>query len=162
MHREDPDKGPPAAAALAKEHGGWVSAMNGESVTLRVPDEALDEVMDALPSLGEVAGRRVRAMDVTDAHADLATRIDNLQKSRERYMALLEKAQNVSDAAAVEREIERVTEQLELLQRQLETMEGRVQFAELSVSFSRKARPGPVGWVLYAVYSGVKWLFVWD
>src|SRR6267142_7078366 len=60
VHREDPEKGPPAAAALAKEHGGWVSAMYGENVTLRVPNEALDEVMDALPSLGEVAGRRVR------------------------------------------------------------------------------------------------------
>src|SRR4051812_15768660 len=81
VHREDPEKGPPAAAALAKEHGGGVSAMNGETVTLRVPDEALDVVMDALPSLGEVAGRHLRALDVTDAHADLEARIDNLQKS---------------------------------------------------------------------------------
>src|SRR4051812_23508404 len=122
VHRDDPEKGPPAAAALAREHGGWVAAMNGENVTLRVPNEALDGVMDGLPSLGEVAGRHVRATDVTEAHADLETRIENLQKTRERYLALLEKAENVTDAAAVEREIERVTGQLELLQRQLESM----------------------------------------
>jgi hypothetical protein len=119
-------------------------------------------VLDALSSLGEVAGRHIRAVDVTEAHADLQTRIENLEKSRERYLALLEKAQSVSDAASVEKELERITGQLELLKRQLEQTQSRIEFAELSVSFSRKARPGPVGWVLYALYSGVKWLFVWD
>ena len=136
--------------------------MSGEAVTLRVPNEALDEVMDALPTLGEVARRHVRAIDVTDAHSDLEARIENLQKTRDRYLALLEKAENVQEAATVEHELERVTAQLEQLQRQLQSLEVKIEYAELSVSFSRKARPGPVGWVFYALYTGVKWLLVWD
>lgn len=162
MHRDDPEKGPPAAAALAKEHGGWVAALSDAKVTLRVPDAALDAMMDALPSLGEVAARHVRATDVTDARRDLQTRIETLEKTRLRYLALLEKAQSVADATAVERELERVTVQLELLRGQLEAMEGRIAYAELSLEFSRQVRPGPVGWLFYAVYSGVKWLLVRD
>src|SRR5260221_7116089 len=58
VHREDPEKGPPAAAALAKEHGGGVSAMNGERVTLRGTNQELDRGIHALPSLGGVTRRR--------------------------------------------------------------------------------------------------------
>jgi len=162
LHRDDPDKGPPAAAALAKEHGGWVASMNEDRIALRVPDAQLDAVLAALPSLGEVAERRVRAEDTTDAHRDLQVRIDNLRKTRDRYLSLLDKAAGVSEATAVEHELERVTVQLELLEAKLQAMEGRIQYAQLSLEFSRKVRPGPVGWVFYAMYSAAKWLLVWN
>jgi hypothetical protein len=68
----------------------------------------------------------------------------------------------VSEAALVERELERVTGQLEQLKGQLQALEQRVQYAALSVEFSRDMKPGPVGWIFYGLFSGVKWLFVWD
>src|SRR5437762_3522853 len=61
IHREDPDKGPQAAVALAKDHGGWVAAMTADHVALRIPDAHLDAVLAGLATLGEVAERRVRA-----------------------------------------------------------------------------------------------------
>ena len=161
VRREDPDRGPPAAAELAKAHGGWVEAMTAERVRVRVPDGELDAVMAALPALGEVADRHVRAQDMTEAHRDLEVRIDNLRRTRDRYLALLERAANVGEATAVEHELERITAQLELLEAQLERLQSRVQMAELSVEFSRKLRPGPVGWVFYGLFSAVKWLVVW-
>jgi hypothetical protein len=162
IHREDPSNGPNAAASLAKEHGGWVESMAQERVVLRVPDERLDAVMAELPKLGDVASRRVRAVDMGEAHRDLKVRIDNLRRTRDRYLALLDRAGNVSEATGVEREIERVTAELEKLEAQLAAMEKRIQFSSLALDFSRTVRPGPVGWVFYALYSGVKWLFVWD
>jgi hypothetical protein len=30
------------------------------------------------------------------------------------------------------------------------------------VRFEQPTRPGPVGWIFYALYYGVKWLFVWE
>jgi hypothetical protein len=41
-------------------------------------------------------------------------------------------------------------------------MGDRVQDASVRLDFSRELRPGPVGYVFYAVYTGVKWLFVRD
>ena len=162
VHREDPEKGPSAAAALAKAHGGWVALMADERVELRVPDAQLDDVLGALASLGEVAERRVHASDVTDVHRDLEVRIDNLRRTRDRYLELLGQAENVTEATGVEKELERVTAQLESLEAQQKALEQRVEFAALSVEFSRKVRPGPVGWVFYGIYSAVKWAFVWD
>lgn len=162
VHREDPSSGPTAAASMAKEHGGWVESMAQERVVLRVPDEQLDAMLAELPKLGEVASRHVRAVDMGDAHRDLKLRIDSLRRTRDRYLALLDRAENVSDATGVEKEIERVTAELERLEGQLAAMEKRIQFSSLALDFSRTVRPGPVGWVFYALYSGVKWLFVWD
>jgi hypothetical protein len=162
VHREDPAQGVPAAVTLAKEHGGWAESMSGAQVVLRVPDQQLDAVMAELPRLGEVASRRVLAVDVGEQHRDLQLRIDSLRRSRDRYLALLDRAQNVSEATGVEKEIERVTGELEKLEAKLAAMEKRIEFSSLSVDFYRNVRPGPVGWVFYAVYSGVKWLFVWD
>jgi seryl-tRNA synthetase len=115
-----------------------------------------------LPSLGKVTERRFAARDVTAAHRDLRVRIDNLKRERDRYLALLERAENIPDATGVEREVERLTSQLELLEAQLQAMGDRVHDAALHLDFSRELRPGPIGYVFYAVYSGVKWLFVRD
>src|SRR5437667_6898773 len=68
VHRDDPAKGVTAVAAMAKEHGGWVESMVEQRVVLRVPDEQLDAMLDELPKLGEVAERRVRAVDMGEVH----------------------------------------------------------------------------------------------
>jgi hypothetical protein len=162
LERDDPEAGPPAAAQLAKRHGGWIASMAERSVTVEVPGDQLDALLVELPSLGKVTERHFAARDVTAAHRDLRVRIDNLKRERERYLLLLERAENVTDATSVEREVERLTSQLELLEAQLQAMGDRVQDASVRLDFSRELRPGPVGYVFYAVYTGVKWLFVRD
>ncbi len=162
IHREDPPAGVTAATAFATDHGGWVESIADEHVVLRLPDAQLDAALDDLARLGEVASRRVQAQEVGDAHRDLRVRIDSLRRTRERYLALLDKAQSVADATAVERELERVTSELERLEATLAAMEKKIVYSSLSLEFSRKVRPGPLGWPFYAAYAGVKWLFVHD
>lgn len=162
IRRDDPERGVTAAAELAKQHGGWVESMASERVTLRVPDAELDAVLADLPGLGELTARRVRALDVGDAHRDLEVRIDTLRKTRERYLALLARAQGIGEATAVEHELERVTTQLERLEAELATMEKRIAYSALAVEFSRPVTPGPIGWIFYGAYLGLKKLFVWN
>jgi hypothetical protein len=162
LEREDPEAGPPAAAELAKRHGGWVASMAARSVRMEVPGDQLDAVLAELPSLGKVASRHLEARDQAAVHRDLAVRIDNLRRERERYLALLERADSIEQAATVEREIERLTGELELLEAHLKAMTDKVQEAEVRLDFSRVLKPGPVGYVFYAVFSGIKWLFVRD
>jgi hypothetical protein len=162
IERNDPEAGPRAAAELAKRHGGWVATMRECEVTVAVPGDQLDAVLAELPSLGKVAESRLLARDVTAAHRDLEVRIDSLRRERERYLALLDRAAGVAEALQVEHEIERLTSQLELLEAQLSSLKDRVADAALAISFSREVHPGPVGYVFYAVYTGIKWLFVRD
>jgi hypothetical protein len=68
----------------------------------------------------------------------------------------------VSDILSIEKELERINTEIEIL-------EGRIKYAELSVTYSNitvrfreKAAPGPLGWIFYGVYRGIKWLFVWN
>jgi len=131
-------------------------------VTVAVPGDQLEAVLLELPSLGKVTESRLLARDVTAAHRDLEVRIDSLRRERERYLALLDRAGDVAESLQVEHEIERVTTELELLEAELAALKDHVQDATLAIAFSREVRPGPVGYVFYAVFSGIKWLFVRD
>jgi hypothetical protein len=68
----------------------------------------------------------------------------------------------VNDILSIEKELERINTEIEIL-------EGRIKYAELSVTYSsitvrfkEKAKPGPLGWIFYGFYRGIKWLFVWN
>lgn len=162
VERDDPEKGPAEAVALAKTHGGYAALVTDSAVTARVPAAALDAFLGKMPSLGKVARQSVTAEDVTDTHRDLKVRLENLARVRARYLELLERSASVSDAVSVEKELERVTAEYESLKARLESLEGQVALATVRVEFSRPVRPGPVGWVFYGLAKGVKWLFVWD
>lgn len=162
IEREDPESGVKAASELARSIGGYVQASSGEFATLMVPSTRLDEALTGLAALGKVEHRDVRTEDVTEARRDLVLRLDNLQRTRRRYLELLEKAETVEATLAVERELERLTLEVERLSAQLESVETRVELAAVNVSFAKPVRPGPIGWVFYGIYAGVKWLFVWS
>jgi len=89
-------------------------------------------------------------------------RIDNLQKLRTRLQALVEKAEAVADLMALEKELARVTSDLESLEARQRVLEKDVAYSVLYVSLEEEISPGPLGWIPYGLYLGVKWLFVWD
>ncbi|MCP3137545.1 DUF4349 domain-containing protein [Pyxidicoccus xibeiensis] len=162
VERDDPEQGPAQAEALAKTHGGYAQSVTSESATVRVPAERLDGFLGAVPALGKVARQTVTADDVTEAHQDLKVRLANLERIRDRYLELLQRAVTVEDTLKVERELERVTAEYELYKSRLEGLESQVTLATVSLHFERPVRPGPVGWVFYGLGKAVKWLFVWD
>lgn len=162
IEREDPRSGPPRAVELAKAHGGHAQLVTGESATVRVPEERLDSFLAQVPTLGKVASQRISAEDVTEARRDLKVRLETLERARQRYLQLLEKAQSVAEAVMVEKELERVTAEHEALKARLEALQGAVSLATVELSFQRPVRPGPLGWVFYGLAQGLKWLFIWD
>jgi hypothetical protein len=44
----------------------------------------------------------------------------------------------------------------------LALLESQVSLATIHLTLEKPTRPGPLGWVFYGAYRGVKWLFVWD
>jgi hypothetical protein len=162
LERPAPDQGPAEAVALAKAHGGYAQLVTDASATVRIPAGQLDTFLEKVPGLGTVAERRVSAEDVTEAHQDLRVRLETLERARQRYLQLLDRAATVSEAVLVEKELERVTAEYESLQARLEALEGAVALATVQLDFERPVRPGPVGWIFYGLAKGVKWLFIWD
>jgi hypothetical protein len=85
-----------------------------------------------------------------------------MYKSRERYLELLEQAENVETALKVERELERLLYDIESVKARLSNLEKMITFTTISINIREKVSPGPIGWVFYGLYHSVKWLIVWD
>jgi hypothetical protein len=162
IERSDPEVGAQAAMDLAKQLGGWVQHASSVQVTAMVPADKLDAYLAELAKLGEVASKNVGAEDVTEEYLDLNIRLDNLRKERERYLDLLARSANVTEATGVEKELERVTLEIERLEGRIKFLGQGVHFSSVDAAFSRPLRPGPVGWVFYGLFKGVKWMLVWD
>lgn len=151
-----------AIEAIAKDLKGYVVSRQRQSVNLRVPAARLDATLAAIGNLGEVTRRNISAVDVTAQVTDLKVRIDNLKTLRTRLKGLVERADQVKDLIELEKELARVTSELERLEAQQRNLDRDVAMSQVSVRLEEDVSPGPVGWVFYGLYRGVKWLFVWD
>jgi hypothetical protein len=148
--------------ALAGEFKGHVVERTQRRLVLKVPAERLDETIGRLGKLGEITERWVGAVDVTDQHTDLSVRIANQQRLQARLRELVAQSEDVATVLNVEKELARVTTELERLEAQLRGINGRVALARVAVQLEEEVSPGPIGWVGYGLWVGVKWLFVWD
>lgn len=162
---DDDDEIEPAVkriADMAEPMSGYVVSQTSNSVTFKVPSDSLDEALKKLEGVGEITERRVSTRDVTARYADLMIRIDNLRTLQKRLKELAQQGASVAEVLEVEKELSRVTSELEALEGQMRLLENQTQFAKITVRVEESVSPGPVGWVFYGLYRGVKWLFVWD
>ena len=141
------------ARELALKTGGYVKRMDDASVTLAIPIAKAEQALADLKKIGVVNSLRIEGVDVTQQVTDIAVRLENLEKSRKRLLALLEKAGKVDEMIKVENAIARVTTELERLQAQQKNLQGRVDYVTMYVTFSAAVRQivrrpvTPVGWV---------------
>lgn len=148
--------------AIPASVGGFIASENRSSVTMRVPTEKLDEAMSQCGRFGKVTHKDVSAHDVTAEFLDVETRLENLRKVEKRLRDLLAQTTSVTEILTVEKELTRVTQEIELLEGRKKLLASQSTMATLRVDLSTAVTPGPVGWVFYGAYKGVKWLFVWD
>jgi hypothetical protein len=107
-----------------------------------------------------VESRSTFASDVTEQHADLSTRLANNLALRDRLKLLLDRAQDVEDVLAIERELTRVQSEVETMQASHERLDSQIALSELSVGLERRQILGPLGYVAYGLWWGISKLFV--
>lgn len=130
-----------SARALCTDAGGYMDALTSDSITMRVPAERFSSVVDEIRKLGQVLSREVNALDVTDEYVDLQLRLRNAEATRDRLLAILEKAQTVKETLEVERELSRVREEIERIKGRLAQLDRQTTFSTITIHFSR---PAPV------------------
>jgi len=153
----------------AKGFGGYLSQRSSNSLVVRVPAKDFNTLHDFIKTLAKVKYENVTAQDVTMQYTDLKIRLDVQTKMLARYNELLKRAANVKEAVEVERELSRITERVEQLKGQIRYYDSQIGYSTINVTFqepyaafTKETKPGPLGWVFYGLYVGVKWLFVWD
>ena len=145
-----------------RDSGGFVVRETGEYVTARIPASRMDDFAANAKKLGTVENESKTGTDITDQYRDNVVRLENLKSVRNRYLELLEMANAVSDILSIEKELERVNTEIDLLEGRITYAEQSVNYANITVRFTEKAKPGPIGWIFYGLWLGVKWLFVWN
>lgn len=144
-----------------KGSNGFIVKETDYSITARVPTQNMDAFFNNAKTLGKIVNETKTGTDITDQYRDNVIRLENLKTVRDRYLALLDKAVSVTDILGIEKELERVNTQIEIMEGRIKYAEESVAYSNITVDFREKAKPGPLGWIFYGIYRGVKWLFVW-
>lgn len=121
---------------LAKKSGGYLAKRDDRSITIRVPAGEFQAAVAEISKLGDVSSRNVSAEDVTGEYRDLEVQLANALALRERYAKLLDKAQKVEEALAIEQELGRITGEIERIKGRLKLLGELAQYSTITVRFA--------------------------
>ncbi len=127
-------------ARIAKESGGWMvssdrSLKHRGSISIRVPAADLDSVVQTLREMAlDIESENSSSQDVTDEYFDLQSRLKNQQATEAALIRLLDRAENVEHALAVQRELSAVQENVERLLGRIKLLEETSAYSLITVS----------------------------
>lgn len=132
---------------IAATAGGFVAGANGGgsqmSITLRVPADQYDAVLDKIAGLGPVTNRTESSQDVTAQIVDVNSRVASMTASVARVRALLEQATSIADVISIESELATREADLEALQQQQAYLQGQVAMSTVTITLSAVTVPAP-------------------
>ncbi|MCX6773874.1 MAG: DUF4349 domain-containing protein [Candidatus Micrarchaeota archaeon] len=138
-----------ALKALASGYGGEVySSSYYESdsgktqyVTVKINSKDFDAFTGRLSEIGTVKSFSSSTDDVTQQYIDVSAKLNNLEASRDRLLALYNMSANLSDIIALEKEITDVQYQIDSATQQKQYYERQTSKASVSITLSE---PAPV------------------
>ena len=145
---------------LALASKGYVVETGSERIVIRVPNNNYQEALTAIRPLGKVTYENTQAQDVTEEYTDNALRLDNAEKSRNRYLEILKEAKTVEEILLVEKELERLNILIESLKGRQNRLNELTKYATITITVKQKKKLGPLGYVFKGLYKGIEWLFV--
>lgn len=119
--------------ASRNEFVGTPSNPGRAELTLRVPAQRLDGVLDGIKALGEARDTTISSTDVTQQSQDISARITALETSVDRLLDLLERADDTDTLITIERELSQRQSELEGLKAQKRYLDDQVSMSTLTV-----------------------------
>ena len=109
------------------------------SATLRLPADQGDSVLNQLKTLGRLIQETQNSSDVTSQYVDLSARLSNARNSEMRLLSLLrDRAGDLKDVVAMEREISSVRESIERMEAQQKDLNNKIQFVTIQLELSEE------------------------
>jgi hypothetical protein len=141
------------AVVVVQSAGGFVESLTywddgsggrSASMVLRVPTERLAETLTQLRSLGRLLSEQVSRQDITSRYIDISARVNNLRQQEQRLLALLGRAESLSDILVLENELARVRTEIEQYERTLRSLDEQVAMSTVHLELvPPKEAPGP-------------------
>ncbi|MGU3499048.1 DUF4349 domain-containing protein [Mycobacterium sp. C31M] len=125
------------------EYGGSTLDRARVTLTLRVPADKLDGVIDGLKGLGTVDSLDMKADDVTNQRVDLDARIKALQTSVDRLLAIMRDARDPSALIEAESALSQRQADLDSLRAQRAALGDQIAYSTLTVDVIAPLTGGP-------------------
>jgi hypothetical protein len=146
------------AVQLAETSGGYIqasteSAEGGEraDVTIRVPPHGFLPLIASLEALGVPSTKTISGEDVTQEYYDLSGELENQVEVRGRLFQLLKQAVKVTDAIAVEEQLERIGANVNRIKGRMKYLETMTGMSTISLSLYSDARPASEGFINWSI-----------
>jgi len=145
-----------AVRALVQLQQGFISGTDAQTsptnpneqirsgvISFMVPAAKFDDTIDQLSKLGKVQNEHISGNDVSAQYVDLHARLGNMEAQRNAMLALLGRAQTVSDIIAVQNQLGQITQQIEQLKGQISYIEHNTTYSTVSVQLIEAGAPAP-------------------
>ncbi|HYE59878.1 MAG TPA: DUF4349 domain-containing protein, partial [Candidatus Kapabacteria bacterium] len=113
-------------------------------VTVRIPAKEFDAGVTATKQLGEVKSEHVSGQDVTAEYVDLEAQIRNLRATEQQFLTIMQRATQIQDVLAVQRELSIVRGQIEQIQGRMKYLSESAEMSTLTINLSTDAASLPV------------------
>ncbi len=142
-----------AVRALVEQESGFISGTDAQAnpntnesirsgvITFMVPSEKFDDAIDQLTKLGKVQNEHISGQDVSAQYVDLQARLANQEAQRDAMLALLKRAQTVSDIIAIQTQLGQITQQIEELKGQIQYLDHNTAFSTVTVNILEAGAP---------------------
>src|SRR4029077_17061209 len=139
--------------ALVQLQGGFISGTDAQAnpvtndqirtgvITFMVPADKFDDTITQLSQMGKVQNEHISGQDVSAQYVDLQARLANQEAQRNAMLALLKRAQSISDIIAVQTQIGQITGQIEQLKGQISYIEHNTTYSTVTVNLLEAGAP---------------------
>ena len=132
--------------SIATRGGGFVSASSTHvervdnqdrtvaDLTLQVRSITADGAISDLRALGKVLAENSSSQDVSEEYVDITANLDNLRASESAILKLMDKATQIQDVLALQRELSNVRGQIDRLQGRQRFIDNRTEMTTIAVA----------------------------
>jgi hypothetical protein len=138
---------------LVQLQGGFISGTDAQAnpvtndqirtgvITFMVPANKFDDTITQLTAMGKVQNEHISGNDVSAQYVDLQARLANQEAQRNAMLALLKRAQSISDIIAVQTQIGQITGQIEQLKGQIQYIQHNTTYSTVTVNLLEVGAP---------------------
>lgn len=114
------------------------------NLVIRVPAKDLDTFLSHLSGTTHVISSNESVDDVTLHYIDVDSQLKALRVEEERLLAMMEKADNLSDLLAIEQRLTQVQQEIQSVTSQLKALDSQIEYATIHLSISEVVEYTPV------------------